>query len=465
MDLFKELNEQQKQAVLHQTGPLLVVAGAGAGKTKVITHRIANLIKNGIKPEEILAVTFTNKAADEMKNRVRDLVSNSPTIGTFHSICARMLRENAGFINRPRNFSILDKEDSLRIIKNSLKNLEIDPKQFQPAKMSAIISRQKSELVSHNQFLEEAGLDFFPKTLALIWQEYERNLDAQKALDFDDLISKTVFLFQKKPEVLKKYQDKWKYILIDEYQDTNHSQYVLVKLLAQKHKNICVVGDEDQSIYRFRGANFGNILKFEKDWPNVTTVMLEQNYRSSQKILDAANAVIKQNKARKPKNLFSKLKKETSLNIFDAINEKEEAEFIAQTCHEEILNGTKPSDMTVLFRANFQSRVLEEAFLNHEIPYQVVGAKFFDRKEIKDIIAYIKAALNTNDFLSLSRIINEPSRGLGKTSLMNHIAGKKLAKDKEEKIGQFYKLLENIKQNVLKEPLSKTILYVIKRTG
>jgi len=482
MDIFKNLNEKQKEAVSHISGPLLVVAGAGAGKTKVITHRIANLIKNKVRPEQILAVTFTNKAANEMKERVSQLLRlnldsrttevgsleiglRRPTIGTFHSVCARILRENARAVGLPRNFSILDKNDSLKIIKKALKDLSIDPKQFQPKKMQAIISRQKSELIDHQTFSETAGEDFFPKNLSLIWQEYEKNLAKQKSLDFDDLISKPVFLFKKRPEILKRYQNKWLYLLIDEYQDTNHCQYILSKLLAQKSKNICAVGDTDQSIYRFRGANFGNVLNFEKDWPKVKTVTLEQNYRSTQNILDAANAVIKQNKTRKPKNLFSKLKKGNNLIIIDAENEKEEANLVANVCQNLLSDGKKPSDVAILYRANFQSRVLEESFLYHEIPYQVLGTKFFERKEIKDIIAYIKVALNPNNLLSVERIINEPTRGIGKASLLNHLSGKKLTKDKEEKIKKFWDLLKNIKQTLQQESLAKSILFIIEKTG
>jgi len=481
MDILQGLNEQQKKAVVHIDGPLLVIAGAGAGKTKVITHRIANLVKNKTQPEQILAVTFTNKAANEMKERVFQLLKSEPKpdfgsfsevrlrfpiIGTFHSVCARILRENSRAIKRPRNFSILNKEDSLKITKKCLKNLQIDPKQFQPAKIQAIISRQKSELVNQKSFSDSAGEDFFPKTLALIWQEYEKMLEKQKALDFDDLIAKTVFLFKQNQNILEEYQNKWRYILVDEYQDTNRAQYVLIKLLAQKHQNICVVGDEDQSIYSFRGANFGNILNFENDWRNTTTVMLEQNYRSAQKILDAANAVIKRNKSRKPKNLFSSLEQGEDLTIFDAFSEHEEAEFVVSTCHDSIMNGTSPSEIAVLYRANFQSRILEEACLKYDIPYQVIGTKFFDRKEVRDIVAYLKASLNLDDHLSLERIISEPPRGIGKSSLMRYLAGKNLSTiTRISKIKDFFGFLQKIKKVSEKEKLSKTLIYIMKNSG
>ena len=472
MDLLKDLNEPQKEAVLHKDGPLLVVAGAGAGKTKVITHRIANLIKEGIKPGQILAVTFTNKAANEMKERIRKLIHDlgfkiyePPTIGTFHSVCARILRENGRAVGLPSRFSILDSEDSLRIIKNSLKKLEINPKQFQPTKIRAIISKQKSNLISLEKYAIDAEDNFFPQTVAGVWEEYEKSLRKQKAADFDDLITKVVFLFQNRPEILEKYHEKWHYFLVDEYQDTNHSQYVLTKLLAGKSKNICVVGDEDQSIYGFRGANFGNILNFEKDWPNTKIILLEQNYRSTQNIIEAANSVIGKNKLRKPKKLFSMLDKGNSLAIFDALNEKQEAEFVAATSEELLRSGFKASDIAVLYRANFQSRALEESFIAYDIPYQVVGTKFFERKEIKDVIAYIKAALNPDDALSLERIINEPPRGVGKTGLMNYLAGKSLPALKTEQIKNFFGFLEEAKGMLLKEKLSRALAFILQKSG
>ncbi len=479
MNTINQLNPAQKEAVLHKDGPLLVIAGAGAGKTMVITHRIANLIQNNVRPDQILAVTFTNKAASEMRERIIKLIAKNnpgqtyskPSIGTFHSICVRILRQNGRACGLTQNFSILDKEDSLKIIKKSLKILEIDPKQFQPRKMQSIISKQKSNLVKLEDYIEEAGIDYFPKTVASIWEEYEKALVKQKAADFDDLISKVVFLFQERPEILEKYQDKWPYILIDEYQDTNHSQYKLIKMLAQKYKNLCVVGDEDQSIYSFRGANFGNILNFEKDWPaqagkdGAKIIMLEQNYRSSQKILEAANAVISKNKMRKNKNLFSELDQGEDITVFDASTEKEEGYFIAKSCEQIIQDGKKPKDIAILYRANFQSRVLEEAFISNGIPYQVVGTKFFERKEIKDILGFVKAALNPDDLISLERIINEPPRGLGKTSLMNHLAGKTLPTARAKKMKDFFDFLKLIKDKLKTEPLSKSLGYIIKESG
>jgi DNA helicase-2/ATP-dependent DNA helicase PcrA len=472
-ELISVLNERQKEAVLHTEGPLLVIAGAGAGKTKVITHRAAYIIKQGIRPDQILAVTFTNKAAAEMKQRIQKLLAEDetspknqgwPAVGTFHSICARILRENAKKAGRTHNFSILDSEDSLKIIKNALKNLNINQKQFQPSKMLSLISRQKSELIKFADFKNEAGEEFFPKTLALIWEEYEKQTEKQDGMDFDDLISKTVFLFEEHPDILEKYQDKWRYIMVDEFQDTNGSQYKLVKLLAQKYKNICAVGDEDQSIYSWRGANFENVFRFEKDWQEVKTVMLEENYRSVKRILSAANSVIANNKMRKPKNLFSRLDEGENIKIYPAEDEGEEAEFVAEKTRRLIEGGTNANDIAVLYRANFQSRALEEMFIAYNLPYRVIGTKFFDRKEIKDAIAYIKAGLNHNDFLSIERIITEPPKGFGKTGFLAYLAGK-APREKTEKIDQFFGLLREIKEFADKENVSKTLIFALRKSG
>ncbi len=467
MELLENLNERQKEAVLCIEGPLLIIAGAGAGKTKVITHRTAFLIQKGIKPENILAVTFTNKAANEMKQRIKKLITGCqlPTVGTFHSVGARILRENAGKTGRTKNFSIIDEEDSLKIIRNGLRKLNINPKQFQPTKIRSIISRQKSNLIKCGDFSAGAGEQFFPKILASIWNEYEETLKNQNAFDFDDLISQNVYLFEENPEILEKYQDKWRYILIDEYQDTNHSQYVFASLLAQKYQNICAVGDEDQSIYGFRGADFGNILNFEKDWPNTKVIILEENYRSVKKILEAANAVIARNKLRKPKNLFSRLDMGQNIGLFQALNEMEEADFVANKTRNLLEAGVKPSEIAVLYRANFQSRILEELFLSRDLPYTVLGARFFERKEIKDVIAYLKTALNPSDILSFERIANEPSRGIGKITLLNHFSGGKNPPDKERKLKEFLKLLKELQEIINKLPCQKAIGTVIKKSG
>ncbi|MFC1751637.1 ATP-dependent helicase [Patescibacteria group bacterium] len=473
-NLIKDLNESQRKAVIHKDGPLLVIAGAGAGKTRVITHRIAYLISKGVNPRNILAVTFTNKAASEMKNRIKKLLGYElqitnykllPVVGTFHSVCAQILRENANKAGLAKNYNILDKEDTLKIIKKCLKELDLDPKQFQPLKMLSIISRQKSRLIKPSVYAQEARGDYFPETLLSIWNEYERHLKNQKSVDFDDLISKVVYLFEDCPEILEKYQNKWTYILVDEYQDTNHAQYTLTKLLASKNKNICVVGDEDQSIYRFRGADFGNILNFEKDWQDTKVIMLEQNYRSTQNILKAANSVIGNNKMRKPKNLFSCLDKGNSLALIDTSSEKEEAYFVAIKSASLIASGIRHADIAVLYRANFQSRILEEAFLSRNIPYQVVGTKFYHRKEIKDILAYIKLAFNPEDILSLERVISEPPRGIGKASLVKYLSGRECTPSRVKKIKDFFLLMDNLNKILTKEKLSTAILKLAKKCG
>lgn len=371
MELLNGLNRQQKEAVCHIEGPSLVVAGAGTGKTKVIIHRIANLLKRNINPRCILAVTFTNKAAQEMKERLAILAGNIPvlgiTVGTFHAISADILRKYGNRIGISPHFSILDEKQSFEIIKSSIEELNLDLRQFQPSTIQNFISRKKSHIN------EKADEDFFPDTLKAIQEKYDECLKKQNALDFDDLIQKTVFLFEKKPEILKIYREKWPYIHIDEYQDTNDIQYRLIYLLAQSQNNICAVGDDDQSIYGFRGADFRNILNFEKTWPDAKIVTLERNYRSSQKILDAANAVIEKNTMRRKKNLFTKENAGRKLTAFESKDEKEEANFAAQKIKQLLQKGL--SSIAVLCRTNFQFRPFEEAFINHSIPYQAAATQ------------------------------------------------------------------------------------------
>ncbi|MBI5787060.1 MAG: UvrD-helicase domain-containing protein [Candidatus Niyogibacteria bacterium] len=422
-ETLEGLNPTQKEAVMTQNGPILIVAGAGSGKTKVLTHRIAHLVALGVGPDKILAVTFTNKAAGEMKERVAKLLSTSdprlpapgPWIGTFHSLGAWILRRENEKASLSKNFVILDEEDGLAVMKEAVKELELDPKQFQPARLKKIISRKKGSLETADEYAREAE-DPFSKALAGAWQLYEQKLRAAEALDFDDLLVKTYFLFADSPETLAKYQEHWQYVNIDEYQDTDQVQYRLANMLAQKHKNICVVGDIDQSIYSFRGADFRNILNFENDWPEAKIITLEENYRSHEPILDAANSVISKNLFRKPKNLFTQKTGGDKIGLFAAENEEEEAEFIAEKTGELIKNRVQPDEIAVLMRTNAQSRVIEEKFLSRGIPYLVVGVKFYLRKEIKDVLAYMKAALNPKDRLSLKRIINTPPRGIGKVA-------------------------------------------------
>lgn len=469
MDYLKGLNERQKEAVLHKDGALLIVAGAGAGKTKTITHRIAHLINSGVLPEEILAVTFTNKAAKEMLERVNFLLEgfkSRPTITTFHSLGVKILRENAEKIGLNRHFVILDDSDTNSIIKECLKDFSIDPKNMPIRMFKSIISKEKNNFVSPEEFGRKANS---PNGLiiARVWQKYEEKKNKEKGLDFDDLLVKTVELLQKNKDVLDKYNEKWKYIHIDEYQDTNTVQYLLSKLLASKYKNICVVGDGDQNIYSWRGADITNILNFEEDYENAKVVLLEQNYRSTKNIIAVANSIIKKNKSRKDKNLFTENEDGELVSIFEAYNDKYEAEFVADKVVELLDKGVNPNDIAVLYRANFQSRIFEEYMLKYSLPYQVLGVRFFDRKEIKDVLSYLRAGLNPDSSSDIRRIINEPKRGLGKTTvdkfLQTGFDG--LPPKTALKIKSFHSLLEKIKDYAENHTASETVSFVIRESG
>ena len=472
--LLEGLNEAQKKVALHKEGPLLVLAGAGSGKTKSVSHRIAYLVGQGVPPEKILAITFTNKAANEMKERILGLLGKLPNaedfakhpfISTFHTLGVFILRKSGDKIGVAKNFSILDKDDSLDAVKTAIKELNIDPKQFQPSKIQSIISREKGDLMDSETYAGEAGSDFYPSVIARIWNKYEELLKTQKSLDFDDLVSKVVFLLKKDEAARNYYQNLWEYILIDEYQDTNKSQYELSKLLSAKHKNICAIGDMDQSIYAFRGADFRNIINFERDFPNLVSVVLEENYRSTQNILEAAAKVIEKNKIRKAKDLYTKNAKGAEISLFEAIGELEEAEFVVHKIKELLSVGCKPSDIAVLFRANFQSRVFEETCLKHNVPYQMLGTQFYSRKEVKDVFAYLRAATNKDDMLSVKRIINVPPRGIGKVSFLNKLAGKELPAAAKKKFEQFLDLLDSINKAILTQKTSAAIAFVLKSSG
>jgi len=472
--LLEGLNDAQKKVALHKEGPLLVLAGAGSGKTKSVSHRIAYLVGQGVPPENVLAITFTNKAANEMKERILGLLDKLPNaknftrhpfISTFHTLGVFILRKSGDKIGVPKNFSILDKDDSLDAVKTAIKELNIDPKQFQPSKIQSIISREKGDLMDSETYAGEAGSDFYPSVIARIWNKYEELLKTQKSLDFDDLVSKVVFLLKKDEAARNYYQNLWEYILIDEYQDTNKSQYELSKLLSAKHKNICAIGDMDQSIYAFRGADFRNIINFERDFPNLVSVVLEENYRSTQNILEAAAKVIEKNKIRKAKDLYTKNAKGAEISLFEAIGELEEAEFVVHKIKELLSVGCKPSDIAVLFRANFQSRVFEETCLKHNVPYQMLGTQFYSRKEVKDVFAYLRAATNKDDMLSVKRIINVPPRGIGKVSFLNKLAGKELPAAAKKKFEQFLDLLDSINKAILTQKTSAAIAFVLKSSG
>lgn len=469
MDYLNSLNERQKDAVLYKEGALLIVAGAGAGKTKTITHRIAHLIKTGVLPEEILAVTFTNKAAKEMQERVFHLlegVNGRPMITTFHSLGVKILRDHAEKIGLNRHFVILDDGDTNSIIKQCLKEFSIDPKQMPVKMFKSIISSNKNNFVTPQEFGRKSTTQN-GMVIARVWQKYEEKKMKEKGLDFDDLLVKTVELFQNHKEVLDFYQERWKYIHIDEYQDTNTVQYLLTKLLAKKYGNICVVGDGDQNIYSWRGADVTNILNFEEDYPDAKVVMLEQNYRSTKNIIAVANSIIRKNKQRKDKNLFTENEDGELISLFEAYNDKYEAEFVADKAVELIDRGVNPNDIAVLYRANFQSRMFEEYMLKYSIPYQVLGVRFFDRKEIKDVLSYLRASLNPDSASDIRRIINEPKRGLGKTTIDKFFAGGEsdLPAKTRLKIRSFYGILEKIKDFAENHNPSEVVAFTIKESG
>ena len=420
--LLTGLNKEQQQAVQHTEGPLLILAGAGSGKTKVLTVRVAYLLAQGVNPYEILAITFTNKAAKEMKSRVEGLVgdvANRIWLSTFHSFCAKFLRfEIDSFLGYNSNFTIYDTSDSQAVIKAALKALNLDDKYYPVGAMIAAISDAKNKLLFASDFRKQAR-DFYQQKVADVYEYYERELRKNNALDFDDLLLVAVKLLQSNATVLDKYSHRFRYVMIDEYQDTNHAQYLLAKLLASHWKNIAVVGDADQSIYAWRGADIQNILDFEKDYPNCTSIKLEQNYRSTKIILDAANAVIDNNEGRPEKNLWTDKTEGAKIQHFTAQSEHEEAAFIGDTiAKKHDIHDVPYGDMAILYRTNAQSRVLEEALIKRALPYTMVGGtKFYDRKEIKDVLAYLRVLYNPFDDLSLLRIINVPKRSIGATTV------------------------------------------------
>ena len=420
--LLTGLNKEQQQAVQHTEGPLLILAGAGSGKTKVLTVRIAHLLAQGVNPYVILAITFTNKAAKEMNSRVEGLVgdvANRIWLSTFHSFCAKFLRfELDNFLGYNSNFTIYDTSDSQAVIKAALKALNLDDKYYPVGAMIGAISDAKNKLLFASDFRKQAR-DFYQQKVADVYEYYERELRKNNALDFDDLLLVAVKLLQSNEAVLDKYSKRFRYVMIDEYQDTNHAQYLLAKLLASHWKNIAVVGDADQSIYAWRGADIQNILDFEKDYPNCTSIKLEQNYRSTKIILDAANAVIENNEGRPKKNLWTDKTEGAKIQHFTAQSEHEEAAFIGDTiAKKHDIHGVPYGDMAILYRTNAQSRVLEEALIKRALPYTMVGGtKFYDRKEIKDVLAYLRVLYNPFDDLSLLRIINVPKRSIGATTV------------------------------------------------
>ena len=422
MSIYDTLNEPQREAVLHADGPLLILAGAGSGKTRVLTHRIAYLIEElGVNPWNILAITFTNKAAGEMRQRVDNLVgfgSESIWVSTFHSMCVRILRRFIDRLGYDSRFTIYDTDDQKTLMKAVCKKVDIDTKQFKERMLLSVISSAKNEMILPEEFELNAGGDFAQLKIAKVYREYEAQLKANNALDFDDLLVKTVQLLQTQPDVRENYQERFRYIMVDEYQDTNTVQFKLVSLLAGKYRNLCVVGDDDQSIYKFRGANIRNILDFEKEYPDAKVIKLEQNYRSTGNILNAANGVIRNNKGRKNKTLWTANGEGEKISLRQFDTAYDEAEFIAEDIKKEVRDGASYNDNAVLYRTNAQSRLLEEKFIAMNIPYKIVGGiNFYARREIKDILAYLKTVDNGQDDLSVRRIINVPKRGIGLTTI------------------------------------------------
>lgn len=482
------LNPQQQIAVDTTEGPLLIIAGAGSGKTRVLTLRIAKLIENGVSPWNILAVTFTNKAANEMKERIRKILnleedaSLKVNMGTFHSICTRILREEAHLLGYENKFTIYDTADSVALMKNIMEDLQIDPKKLNPKAILGQISNAKNHLINEHQYEIKAANEFQLR-VGQLYKEYQKRLAQAQAFDFDDLIMKPVEIFEKNPDILSKYQERFKYILVDEYQDTNHAQYVLTNMLAKKYKNLCVVGDSDQSIYSFRGANIQNILDFEKDYKNCTIIKLEQNYRSTQNILKAAHNIITKNKARKEKEMWTENDEGQKIKVLKAMDERHEGELIAAEIRKLLSSYESPkyNDFVVLYRTNAQSRILEETMLRNAIPYKIVGGvKFYERKEIKDLISYLKVIHNPNNSVSLLRIINTPARKIGPQTLLE-LQNKAffentalfeamknpncLSLPKQEQVLKFVNLIKELQVENLNFPASGVLKQIIHRTG
>ena len=469
------LNDKQLEAVKHPSGPLLVLAGAGSGKTRVLTTKVAYLVNEiGIDPYNLLAITFTNKAAKEMKERVIKMLGPDAyriQISTFHSLGLLLVRENYEVLGFDKNFTILDSDDSLTIIKKILKDMNLDPKVYNPRGIRNKISGAKNELMDSKYYSRFANTEYEEIVLS-VFEKYEKRLKRNNSLDFDDLLLFPIKLFKENPDILEKYQERFKYILVDEYQDTNEAQYRLIKMLGSKYRNVCVVGDLDQSIYGFRGANFRNILNFEKDYPDAKVILLEENYRSTGNILNVANDIIKNNKQRKDKNLWTKNVEGPKIRYHRAYDEQDEAYFVMNEIKKLIISGVNKEDIAVLYRTNAQSRNMEEALLKENIPYKVVGSfYFYNRKEIKDLISYLKLIYNSNDDVSLMRVINVPKRQIGPKTVEN-LSMKAIengtsiyeAIDSGKEL-QFKNIIEDIKCESENLSLTELVDLVLDKTG
>ncbi|OGN35704.1 MAG: hypothetical protein A3F98_01130 [Candidatus Yanofskybacteria bacterium RIFCSPLOWO2_12_FULL_41_8] len=488
--IFENLNTKQVEAVKIIDGPVLVISGPGSGKTRCLTHRVAYLMSQGISPQSILAVTFTNKAAGEMHGRILNLLevepkyrgstsigSIMPLIGTFHSIGLRILRNEILQLGYRRNFTIFDEDDQLSLVKRVMTDLEIDTKSFNPKIILYKISELKTQLVFPENYEPQ---EFYPNIVAKIYIKYQQELKNLNSLDFDDLIVLPIRIFQQNPEILQKYQETWKYTLVDEYQDTSHDQYVFINLLAKKYRNLFAIGDDAQSIYQFRRADIRNILNFQKDYPEAKIVMLEQNYRSTKNIITAAQEIISKNKNQIPKSLWTNNNHGEKIPVIETLNERHEASFVVSKIEDFLAKGFSPKDFAVLYRTHAQSRAIEEALIMSGHPYQIVGGlKFYERKEIKDIISYLKLAVNSADSLALERIYNIPARGIGKSTLekirnlkanvlkaLEATVKEKMMPSKQlTAVSEFYKTLSDIIKTAEKKNLRETIKYIIKKIG
>jgi len=472
-----DLNPAQKEAVLHTTGPLIIVAGAGTGKTRVLTRRMLHLITQGVAPEAILAITFTNKAAGEMRERVGHLLSEhagtdkpiyrTPFVGTFHSFGVSVLRDNATALGLPARFSIFDRDDSISLIKRIQKDLGMDPKAMSASSILSTMSRSKGEAMTLARYREERSNERVGRTVTAVWERYAEELTKEKAFDFDDLLLATYEMLRSHPDILERYRRRFSHIMVDEYQDTNIVQYELAKLLANPVNNICVVGDHDQCIYTWRSADLRNLARFEEEFKGTRVIMLEENYRSTKTILTAANDAIKQNAMRKDKTLFTNNTDGAPIEIFTAFNETHEAQWVAKRAKELIASGISAADIAVLFRAHFQSRALEEAFLSERIPYQMLGTRFFERKEVKDVMSYLNAALNPESMTNFARIVNVPARGIGKTTILRITSGleHELSASHAAKIANVRALLVRIREVSETLSPSKLIEYIMKESG
>ncbi len=470
--LLDNLNQKQKEAVETTEGPVLILAGPGSGKTRVLTHRIAYLLSQGVPPDTILAVTFTNKAAEEMRERVRGLAARGgwPVdglfLGTFHSQAVRILRVEAPRMGFRKNFTIFDEDDAMALLKEVLKEEGVDPKRFPPGLVMNIISRSKNELMTPARYAEESGLaDPFSKTICAVWRAYQKRLQSANAMDFDDLILHAVLLLKEHPDVAARYQERFHYIHVDEHQDVNTAQHALMSLLAARHRNICIVGDPDQSIYGWRGADFRNILSFEKEWPDAKIIVLDQNYRSTPVVLEAASAVICHNSERKEKTLSAQRHGEHPITLSVAENEYDEARAVFETMECLAREGIGKSDIAILYRTNAQSRALEEVFLEEQIPYVIIGGiRFYQRREVKDIIAYVRYLLNHDDHVSLKRIINVPARGIGPRSFLLY-----LQKDKKimasASLREFETVISGLRERMEREKPTAFLKTLVRTIG